>query len=546
MINEAFYYDKTKQKWEKIGNDFMVDTCPVGSYLLWSTLNRTPAGYLPADGRSLTKTDYPELFDIIGYTYGGSGNNFNLPKFDDGRVVPTANENRPKNSSVVVLIKAKSVREFLPAENNVIASEVKAGIFKTTNTITGRAVDKVPTEAAVRSFLDIKPLPLGDLSKAGFWRALEPGKYWLDDNAGYVNNPNSFRKLSFVDVITYNKTEYEIVIMSKGYPEMFRAGFNSSVSNETTISFTVFSASVNPNLLMNSDFSITERFGNNNGIENVSNNGFLTDRWRFFDGNGQSKCNSRVVFFSNKQWLAVKTISTNTGIILTQDIENTLQFKQNEYYTLSFDIKSEIVLTGITGQLHFYNGAQWNDISFSDDLILQKDKEYHYQGNILLNMDISPAPGKTIKDTYFRFQIPFNNSVNGSLSKTIYISNVKLERGRAATPWVPYGGTQEADRGACLRYFERIRKRQHFTPYIKTDNSEYFIDVNYKVQKRIDNPTINFDVDGAMGLKKGDISNGIYIADNSNMNNNKDGVLIRTKIKNNVAYIDNITIDTDF
>ena len=68
-----------------LGDNIFVETVPVGSYISYSTLNTVPDGFMVCDGRSLTKTDYPELFAVIGYTYGGSGENFNIPVFNDGR-----------------------------------------------------------------------------------------------------------------------------------------------------------------------------------------------------------------------------------------------------------------------------------------------------------------------------------------------------------------------------------------------------------------------------------------------------------------------------
>lgn len=38
-----------------------------------------PAGYLLCDGSSYTTENYPELFAQIGYYFGGSGDNFNVP-----------------------------------------------------------------------------------------------------------------------------------------------------------------------------------------------------------------------------------------------------------------------------------------------------------------------------------------------------------------------------------------------------------------------------------------------------------------------------------
>ncbi|RTL04649.1 tail fiber protein [Candidatus Dependentiae bacterium] len=38
-----------------------------------------PSGWLLCYGQSISKTTYANLFDVIGYTYGGSGDNFNVP-----------------------------------------------------------------------------------------------------------------------------------------------------------------------------------------------------------------------------------------------------------------------------------------------------------------------------------------------------------------------------------------------------------------------------------------------------------------------------------
>jgi microcystin-dependent protein len=45
-------------------------------------MNEIPNNYLLCDGSSISTTDYPDLFNLIFYTYGGSGNTFNLPNFE--------------------------------------------------------------------------------------------------------------------------------------------------------------------------------------------------------------------------------------------------------------------------------------------------------------------------------------------------------------------------------------------------------------------------------------------------------------------------------
>ena len=60
MINNAYYYDKVSQQWKKIGSEFIIDSYPVGSFLLWSGTHRYPSGFMECKGQLLNKADYPE------------------------------------------------------------------------------------------------------------------------------------------------------------------------------------------------------------------------------------------------------------------------------------------------------------------------------------------------------------------------------------------------------------------------------------------------------------------------------------------------------
>jgi microcystin-dependent protein len=44
-----------------------------------SVLDLDHLGWLKCDGRTLSKTEFQFLFDVIGYSFGGSGSNFSLP-----------------------------------------------------------------------------------------------------------------------------------------------------------------------------------------------------------------------------------------------------------------------------------------------------------------------------------------------------------------------------------------------------------------------------------------------------------------------------------
>lgn len=56
----------------------------IGAVLTYAG-STAPLGWLVCDGASLSTTVYPDLFTVIGYTYGGSGASFNLPNLK-GRV----------------------------------------------------------------------------------------------------------------------------------------------------------------------------------------------------------------------------------------------------------------------------------------------------------------------------------------------------------------------------------------------------------------------------------------------------------------------------
>jgi microcystin-dependent protein len=55
---------------------------PIGTIKMYGG-SSAPNGYLLCDGSSVSTTTYANLFAVIGYSFGGSGANFNLPAFHD-------------------------------------------------------------------------------------------------------------------------------------------------------------------------------------------------------------------------------------------------------------------------------------------------------------------------------------------------------------------------------------------------------------------------------------------------------------------------------
>ena len=62
-------------------------TAPLGTVLSFAGQTR-PNGYLLCDGASYKVTDYPDLYAVIGNTYGGDSTNFNVPNLVDASQSP--------------------------------------------------------------------------------------------------------------------------------------------------------------------------------------------------------------------------------------------------------------------------------------------------------------------------------------------------------------------------------------------------------------------------------------------------------------------------
>lgn len=62
---------------------------PVGTVLSWDSTLPIPTGYAAADGSEISKTDYNDLFNLVGNTFGQASdvNKFKLPNITDNREV---------------------------------------------------------------------------------------------------------------------------------------------------------------------------------------------------------------------------------------------------------------------------------------------------------------------------------------------------------------------------------------------------------------------------------------------------------------------------
>jgi microcystin-dependent protein len=80
QVYDNYYYDASMQSWRAYGTVNLAVPAGIINQYGGST---APSGYLMCLGQSISITEYPALFQAIGYTYGGSGVSFNVPNLQN-------------------------------------------------------------------------------------------------------------------------------------------------------------------------------------------------------------------------------------------------------------------------------------------------------------------------------------------------------------------------------------------------------------------------------------------------------------------------------
>jgi microcystin-dependent protein len=80
QVYDSYYYDASMQSWRAYGTVNLA--VPAGIINQYGG-SVAPDGYLLCNGQSVSTGAYPALFAAIGYTYGGSGSNFNIPNLQN-------------------------------------------------------------------------------------------------------------------------------------------------------------------------------------------------------------------------------------------------------------------------------------------------------------------------------------------------------------------------------------------------------------------------------------------------------------------------------
>ena len=100
--------------------NYNYSTCPIGSIFAFSS-ERIPLGFLTCDGASYAVAEYPDLYAVIGNTYGGDTENFNVPNLIDKFIQGSATSGTEKEAGLpqVNMTNARNVS----AQNKTISAK---------------------------------------------------------------------------------------------------------------------------------------------------------------------------------------------------------------------------------------------------------------------------------------------------------------------------------------------------------------------------------------------------------------------------------------
>ena len=128
------------------GGGTVYTNTPIGTVLSFAGLN-PPNGYLLCDGGSYVVTDYQDLYDVIGNTYGGDSANFNVPNLIDKFIQGSNTSGTEKEAGLPNITGRAGYFSSM-----CLWDGKQNGAFKKYNAIHDKQIDNVATQGTSSSY----------------------------------------------------------------------------------------------------------------------------------------------------------------------------------------------------------------------------------------------------------------------------------------------------------------------------------------------------------------------------------------------------------
>ena len=157
-----------------------------------SAQNADHMGWLRCEGRSLSKADFYFLWTVIGYSFGGSGDNFNLPDAQ-GRVAGFQGTGTDTNSLTSNLGFGSTIGEYkhtltipeIPTHNHVLTDPQHRHTG-----FTDQQVDRIESEAVAKTGVDRADVSGQDPNYLTFSTSLNATGITLASTGGGLSHNN--------------------------------------------------------------------------------------------------------------------------------------------------------------------------------------------------------------------------------------------------------------------------------------------------------------------------------------------------------------------
>jgi len=155
-------------------------------------------GWLKCDGRAMDKVAYNLLFQVIGYTFGGSGSNFNLPN-PQGRVMGSVGTVTDVDSRTRSYAPGDSVGEL---DHKLVLSEIPSHNHDNNTPAVGNSTLAGNTSTANTGITHngTGPTPSGGGSGDGYGLAYQDGSNTMNGSVNSGTEPNLYTSIQALNL----------------------------------------------------------------------------------------------------------------------------------------------------------------------------------------------------------------------------------------------------------------------------------------------------------------------------------------------------------